>query len=76
MLSQKEVRELIKKTESDYAHVLDGELSNVIVNAPRALMQLTVTTRLETLHEILEEKYTYPWKKQHTPSRGQGEVRE
>lgn len=55
--TEKEIKAQIAKLAKDYRHVLTGELSTIIENAPRALMQLQAETRLETLNWILGKEY-------------------
>jgi len=63
MKTEEEVRKEIDGLHKDYYHVLyEGGLATVDINAPRALMQLDVITRLKTLHWFLGEKYTHKYK--------------
>ena len=57
MMNETEIRELIRKTEDDYKHVLSGTLATIQINAPRALMQVVAESRLVALHEVLGEWY-------------------
>lgn len=52
-----EIRATIKKIRTDYAHVLTGKVDNIVINAPRALMQLEAETKLKALHWVLGEVY-------------------
>jgi len=56
MISEKRIRERIKKVNEQYKHVLDSSPTSIVVNAPRALMQLEGITILDTLYGVLEEK--------------------
>ena len=56
MKTEEEVRELIKKTEEAYAHVLELKGANIMTNSPRALMQLEATTTINAYYKILNEK--------------------
>ena len=51
------IRKRIREIEEQYAHVLEGELSNIQINAPRALLQLQAESKLEELYGLLGEKY-------------------
>lgn len=57
MRNEKEIRALIERTKTDYKHILTGEFSNIQTNAPRALMQLDVESRLQALHWTLGTTY-------------------
>jgi hypothetical protein len=63
MRTEKEVKAEIRRIKKDNSHVLDGSLSTVVENAPRALMQLSAAARLQVLHWVLEKEYTVPWRK-------------
>ena len=56
MKTEKEIQEEIKKVTESYRHVLDCGLATIEINAPRALMQLAATEKLDTLYYILGEK--------------------
>ena len=53
MRTEKIIKEKIKEIENAYAHVLRGEYSTIVENAPRALMQLQATAQLEGLYFAL-----------------------
>lgn len=57
MKTEKEVKEAVKKVEEAYAHVLTGKAATVVINAPRALMQLEAENKLRTLHWVLGTTY-------------------
>jgi hypothetical protein len=57
MKTEQEVRELIRKLERDYEHVLTGTAATLRINAPRALMQIEAEAQIKTLYWILGEKY-------------------
>jgi hypothetical protein len=63
MRTEKEVKAEIRRIKEDNSHVLDGSLSTVVENAPRALMQLSAAARLQVLHWVLEKEYTVPWRR-------------
>jgi hypothetical protein len=56
MKSEREIRAKIKEVEGDYRHVLDGTMATVFENAPRALMQLSATSQLDSLYFVLGVK--------------------
>ena len=56
MKTEKEVRSEIAKVTKDYWHVLDCYPATVEINAPRALMQQSATSQLDTLYSVLGEK--------------------
>ena len=51
-----EIVKEIKRLEKDYNHVLSIPPATVFINAPRALMQLTATTRIEAMYWMLGKK--------------------
>ena len=53
MRTEKEIREQIKAVEKSYDHVLKGTMATIDENAPRALMQLSATSKLEALYWAL-----------------------
>lgn len=57
MKTQREIANQIRKIQKDYQHVLIGELSNIQVNAPRALMQLEAEAMLIALNWCLGKQY-------------------
>jgi hypothetical protein len=56
MKSEKEIREKIKKIETDYAHILNIPPASVDINAPRALMQIQAKAELNALYWVVGEK--------------------
>lgn len=69
MKTEQEVREKIRKTTEQYQHVLDGGRASLLVNAPRALIQIEAITALNYLYWILSEKrpqFDYDTKEQDT----------
>lgn len=56
MWNKARVKEEIKNTTKKYKHVLDCWPATIDINAPRAILQLTVKERLDILYDILEEK--------------------
>lgn len=56
MKIENEIRAEIFKLEKDYAHVLEGGLARIQINAPRALMQIEAVSRLSALYWVLGEK--------------------
>lgn len=56
MKTEREVRKQIAKVTSENVHVLDCHLATVQVNAPRALMQLSIITSLDWLYWVLGEE--------------------
>ena len=63
MKTQQEIEAKIKELEQAYAHVLTGECSNIVINAPRALAQLDAESKLQTLCWVLGIKYKSKLKK-------------
>lgn len=57
MMDESTVRKLIKRTEEENVHILNGTLATVDINAPRALLQIATEARLQALYEILNEEY-------------------
>lgn len=57
MKTKEEIESLVSKLEADYAHVLNGPCADVVVNAPRALMQIEGETKLRALHWVLGTKF-------------------
>jgi len=55
--TEKEIKAQIAEIEKDNAHVLTGSTATIRINAPRALMQLSAQTKLDTLHWVLGTKY-------------------
>lgn len=47
----------ITRTERDYKHVLTGSFATIDVNPPRALMQLSVETKLRELYWVVGKTY-------------------
>ncbi len=56
MKTEQEIRDRIKEITNQYAHVLDGGLATITVNAPRALLQIEAITSLNRLYWVLGEK--------------------
>lgn len=56
MKTEKEIRKEIIKVTKDYQHVLDCGPATVEINAPRALMQISARSALDTLYGTLGEK--------------------
>ena len=56
MKTEQEVRDEIKKVEKSYNHVLICGPASVQINAPRALMQMAATDRLDALCWVLGAK--------------------
>lgn len=56
MKTKRAIRKEISKIEEDYNHVLICYPATVEINAPRALMQLTATSKLDVLYDLLGEK--------------------
>lgn len=54
--TEKEIREQIKAVTESYKHVLDCKLAGIQINAPRALMQLEASAKLDTLYWTIGEK--------------------
>jgi len=72
MRTEKEVREHIKVVEKAYKHVLDGSMATIVENALRALMQLTATSKLDSLYWVIGEvRPLY----EHEKKDGQNDVR-
>lgn len=55
--THKEILEEIAKTQKDYKHILTGSVATVTINAPRALLQCSVESKLQTLHWVIGKKY-------------------
>jgi hypothetical protein len=62
--TEKEITELIKEIQEGNKHVLVGDRSTLVENAPRALMQLSAESRLDTLYWVLEKLYKSKLKRQ------------
>ena len=56
MKTESEVRALIKKITEDNAHVLNTAPASVVINAPRALIQVAAKSQLSALYGILNEE--------------------
>ena len=56
MKTEKEIKEKIKELEFNNKYLLEGELSTIVENAPRALMQLQTISQLRGLYFTLDEK--------------------
>ena len=53
MRNEPEIRAEIERVENAYAHVLIGEFSTILVNAPRALLQIEAVSMLAGLYFAL-----------------------
>jgi hypothetical protein len=56
MRSEQEIKDKIQEVENSYHHVLTGSMATVVENAPRALMQLSATAKLDGLYFALGKK--------------------
>ena len=63
--SVSEIRKAIHEIEDHNTSLLTGELSTIVENAPRALMQLDAEARLSVLYWVLGTKYTSKLKSRH-----------
>lgn len=66
MRTEKEILSRIKEIEEQGEHVLRGSMATVFENAPRALMQLGIMSRLDGLYFALGKtrpRYEYEKKK-------------
>lgn len=57
MLTEREVRVMIKKLEDSSRDLLDRPSATVEENAPVAVMQLDVTAKLRALYVVLDEQF-------------------
>ena len=57
MKTEKQIKERIKMIESAYGHVLTGDLSNIQINAPRALIQVDAEARLSVLYWAIGKEF-------------------
>jgi hypothetical protein len=57
MKTQAEVEQEIARLEDSCDHLLTGSLATIVENAPRALMQLEVETKLDVLSWVLGHTY-------------------
>ena len=57
MKTQQEIEAKVLEIESAYKHVLTGSLATIAINAPRALEQIAVESRLAILHWVLGTKF-------------------
>lgn len=57
MKTDQEIKAKIKEIEKSYKHVLTGSLATIVINAPRALMQMQAEVQLQALHWVLETDY-------------------
>lgn len=62
MTNKQHIEQEIKELRSRYAHVLDGSLATIEINAPRAMLQLSATTQLRALHWVLGTPFTHKFK--------------
>ena len=53
MKTEKKIRDLARMFEEKYKHILTGELSTIDINAPRALMQIDIESKVKTLYWVL-----------------------
>jgi hypothetical protein len=53
----KEIEQAIHELENSNKEILTGELSTIIENAPRALMQLSTEAKLQTLYWAIGKVY-------------------
>ena len=56
MKEEKEIREQIEKIIKSYNHVLTIPPASIVINAPRALMQITARSTLDALYWCLGER--------------------
>lgn len=56
MRAETEIRTQIKAVTNFYQYILDLGPATVVINAPRALMQITAKEKLETLYWVLGEE--------------------
>jgi len=56
MKTEQEIRDRITRITEGSKHVLDVPCANVVINAPRALMQLSATSTLNELYWALGEE--------------------
>ena len=56
MVSEQKVVEKIEEITTDNEEILNCGLATVDINAPRALMQLTATTKLDMLYMVLQKE--------------------
>lgn len=56
MKKESEVREKIAEIEQDGDHLINRKGENVMINAPVALMQLAIKSKLEILYWLIGEK--------------------
>ena len=64
MKTEKDIRILIAQIKQDYHHVLYmGSPATIEINRPRALMQIHVLCKLETLYWVLGEKFEHKYPK-------------
>ncbi len=56
MRSEQQVREQIAQTIKDFKYLLDLPLAKIQINAPRALMQISVVAQLDALYFVLNEE--------------------
>lgn len=57
MKNPEEIRAQIALLHKHYDHVLHGECSTILINAPRALLQLEAESHLKALHWVLGETF-------------------
>jgi hypothetical protein len=57
MRTRQEINELIVHIEQVHRDILTGSLATIQINAPRALMQLSVEARLSVLYWVVGREY-------------------
>lgn len=57
MKTEKEIRDEIADLEDVNRHVLKGSLATIQIDAPKALQQLAIESKLRMLYWVLGEKY-------------------
>lgn len=62
MKTEKDIRIRIAQIKQDNEHLLSGSLATVDINAPRALMQVSVRSMLEILYWVIEQKFDHQFK--------------
>lgn len=57
MRSEAEIKREIDQIEYDNVHILTGSLASVPINAPRALQQISVESKLRALYWVIGRTY-------------------
>lgn len=57
MKSKEEIETRIRETEDRFSHVLAGSAATVVINAPRALQQVSAEAELTALYWALGKKF-------------------